>query len=190
MYTSVYCLGDSNTYGFDPRSPFGDRYEGVWCQLLAQELPCKIYGDGVNGRRIREVLQHFDLLEKMLWKQSPDLLMILLGSNDILMEDAPDASMISGRMEDLLKRLRFSFPALPILLLSPPEIRLPGPWRETAYRVSDLYASLARTYGTDFLDLSRCSLSLSCDGVHFSQEGHRQLAEILKSSLQKSTSDL
>ena len=33
----VMCLGDSNTYGFDPRSYIGDRYpaECRWVDILA-----------------------------------------------------------------------------------------------------------------------------------------------------------
>ena len=31
----VLCFGDSNTYGYDPRSFFGGRYPGRWTDLLA-----------------------------------------------------------------------------------------------------------------------------------------------------------
>ena len=33
----VICYGDSNAYGYDPRSYFGSRYEEPWPELLARE---------------------------------------------------------------------------------------------------------------------------------------------------------
>ena len=32
----LICFGDSNTYGYDPRSFFGGRYPGRWTDLLAE----------------------------------------------------------------------------------------------------------------------------------------------------------
>ena len=36
----VLCYGDSNTYGYDPRGFFGDRYpaECRWVDILARKL--------------------------------------------------------------------------------------------------------------------------------------------------------
>ena len=33
----IICLGDSNTYGYDPRGYFGGRYDHPWPELLAAE---------------------------------------------------------------------------------------------------------------------------------------------------------
>ena len=40
----MLCYGDSNTYGYDPRGFFGDRYpaECRWVDILAQKLKWKI----------------------------------------------------------------------------------------------------------------------------------------------------
>ena len=83
----IVCFGDSNTYGYDPRGFFGDRYdaEDRWVDLLAQKLNCTAVNAGENGREIprREgELQRFDL---MLSNQKPlDLLLVMLGGNDLL----------------------------------------------------------------------------------------------------------
>ena len=39
----ILCFGDSNTYGYDPRSYFGGQYpaQNRWVDLLAQKLDCK-----------------------------------------------------------------------------------------------------------------------------------------------------
>ena len=40
----ILCFGDSNTYGYDPRSYFGGQYPARhrWVDLLAQKLNCKV----------------------------------------------------------------------------------------------------------------------------------------------------
>ena len=79
----LLCFGDSNTYGYDPRSYFGGQYpaEHRWVDLLAKKLNCTAVNAGENGREIprREgELQRFDL---MLSNQKPlDLLIVMLGS--------------------------------------------------------------------------------------------------------------
>ena len=48
----VLCFGDSNTYGYDPRGFFGDRYdaEDRWPELLAQMTHWEVINLGANGR--------------------------------------------------------------------------------------------------------------------------------------------
>ena len=187
MEKCIYCLGDSNTYGYDPRSPFGDRYEAPWPELLGKALFCRIFCDGLNGRSTADVILGYDLLKDRLLRQQPDLLILLLGSNDILMDGLTDPAAISSRMEELLKKIRSECAGLPILLLSPPPIRIPGPWMDTIISLSRFYENLAQKYHTDFLNLLNLSLPLSYDGVHLTEEGHRQLAEILSLLLKKGT---
>ena len=185
MEKCIYCLGDSNTYGYDPRSPFGDRYEAPWPELLGKALSCRIFRDGRNGRSIADVILGYDLLKDSLLRQQPELLILLLGSNDILMDGMTDPRNVSSRMEALLKKLRRDFTGLPILLLSPPPIRIPGPWMDTVTSLSFFYESLSQRYDTEFLNLMSLSLPLSYDGVHLTEDGHGQLAGILSKLLKK-----
>ena len=181
MEKCIYCLGDSNTYGFDPRSPFGDRYDFPWPEALGKKLNCRIFNDGINGRSTADVLFQYDLLRDSIFRQQPDLLIILLGSNDILMDGITDAAALGNRMDCLLQKIRKDFERLPVLLLSPPSIRIPGPFMDTVSGLSDFYQVLSQKYGTDFLSLTKLSLPLSHDGVHLTEAGHEQLAEILAS---------
>ena len=50
----VLCYGDSNTYGYDTRGFFGDRYpaECRWVDILARKLNWEIQNEGQNGREI------------------------------------------------------------------------------------------------------------------------------------------
>ena len=47
----VLCLGDSNTYGFDPRAYFGGRYpeKDRWVNILAQKTGWQVQNAGENG---------------------------------------------------------------------------------------------------------------------------------------------
>ena len=48
----LLCFGDSNTYGYDPRSYAGDRYppESRWTDLLAESSGWEVVNMGLNGR--------------------------------------------------------------------------------------------------------------------------------------------
>ena len=50
----ILCFGDSNTYGYDPRSFWGERYpsEDRWVNILAGKLNCEAINAGENGREI------------------------------------------------------------------------------------------------------------------------------------------
>ena len=50
----LLCFGDSNTYGYDPRSYAGDRYppESRWTDLLAEISGWEVVNMGLNGREI------------------------------------------------------------------------------------------------------------------------------------------
>ena len=74
----VICIGDSNTWGYDPRSYVGDRYEADcrWVDILADKTGWKIINEGVNGMCIPKNPAAFLGLA--------DQWIIMLGTNDIL----------------------------------------------------------------------------------------------------------
>lgn len=51
------CFGDSNTYGYDPRSFFGNQYPAQhrWVDFLAKKLDCKAANAGENGQTFPHV---------------------------------------------------------------------------------------------------------------------------------------
>ena len=102
----LLCYGDSNTYGYDPCSFFGSRYpaEHRWVDRLAQELHCETINRGQNGREIPRRPQEFLEFERLLSENtSVDLLIILLGTNDLLQGNSPEA--VAARMEVFLNRI-------------------------------------------------------------------------------------
>ena len=182
----ICCYGDSNTWGYDPRSPLGEQLPAPWPEQLSKLLGCKWENWGSCGRCIPHLSQSFTLLQNALLKSAPDKLIILLGTNDILTMEPPRAEQAAFQMENLIRFLKEQLPELPILLLSPPKIRIPGEELQKAMKeLPAHYRRIAQSYGLSFLDLQALSLPLAYDGVHLSQEGHRLLAQALAVFLSK-----
>jgi len=179
----ILCFGDSNTYGYDPRSYFGGQYPAQyrWVDLLAQKLGCKAVNAGENGREIprREgELQRFDL---MLSNQKPlDLLVVMLGGNDLLQGNSVEA--IAQRMESFLARIQLE--RSKIVLVGLPRMK-PGAWitdvrlLEDCVRLNSAYGAVAEKLGVRFVDATDWDIEVTFDGVHYSENGHVTFAENL-----------
>ena len=185
----ILCFGDSNTYGYDPRSFFGDRYpaESRWVDLLARKLGCETVNAGMNGRTIPKREEDFVLFRRLLAGQQPvDLLTILLGTNDLLQGDSPEA--VADRMEQFCKQIAPE--KTKILLIGPPILQL-GEWVsnrelvEASAALNKAYEALSERLCLDFADAEEWNIPLAFDGVHFTEEGHRKFAEALGGYLNK-----
>lgn len=177
----ILCFGDSNTYGYDPRSFFGSQYppQYRWVDLLARKLGCKVVNAGVNGREIprREGdLQRFDL---MLTNQKPiDLLVIMLGGNDLLQGNSVE--VVVQRMESFLEYIDLD--KSKILLIGPPPMQR-GEWVPTqtiidaSVALNREYKTLSKRLGVGFANAEEWDIPLTFDGVHFTGEGHEAFAE-------------
>ena len=117
-----------------------------------------------------------------------DLLVVMLGSNDLLCHPRFTAGDVTARMEGFLNTL----PPCRVLLAAPPPMVM-GEWvteerliRESA-ALADAYETLARRLGIGFADAGKWGVELTFDGVHFSESGHRafaaELQEVLSCSL-------
>ena len=185
----ILCFGDSNTYGYDPRSFFGSQYSAQhrWVDLLAQKLDCKAVNAGENGREIprREgELMRFDL---MLTNQKPiDLLVIMLGGNDLLQGNSVEA--VVQRMESFLEHIDLD--KSKILLIGPPPMQC-GEWVPTqtlidaSVALNHEYKALAERLSVHFADAGEWNIHLTFDGVHFTEKGHEAFAEGLANYLNK-----
>ena len=186
----ILCFGDSNTYGYDPRSYFGSQYPAQyrWVDLLAQKLNCKAVNAGENGREIpgRDgELQRFDLT---LSNQKPlDLLIVMLGGNDLLQGNSVEA--VAQRMESFLARIPLD--KSKILLIGPPRMR-PGAWitddrlLDDCVRLNAAYRAVAEKLDVRFVDAANWDIEVTFDGVHYSEKGHQTFAEQFFLSLSRS----
>lgn len=168
----VLCFGDSNTYGYDPRSWLGGRYDAGsrWVDLLAGKTGWEIQNQGQNGRGIPR--------RPIEVPKDTDLLVVMLGTNDLLQGDTPQKA--AERMEQFLAGL--SLAREKILLVAPPPLAF-GEWVQEerlaadSARLAPLYQALAARLGVRFADAGRWGVSLAYDGVHFAEQGHKAFAE-------------
>ena len=177
----IVCFGDSNTYGFDPRSYFGGRYEPEhrWVDILGERLSCGVVNAGENGRevpwRTAEVRNFRLLMER---HPQTDLLIIMLGTNDIL--QGVSVSAVAERMECFLREIKLDKSG--IILVAPPQLCM-GEWVSSQNMIRDsielsrCYETVAKRSGVSFADAGQWKIPLTFDGVHFTEEGHRKFAE-------------
>jgi len=185
----ILCFGDSNTYGYDPRSFFGSQYPAQhrWVDLLGGKLGWTAVNAGENGREIPHQESELFRFDLMMANQKPvDLLLIMLGGNDLLQGN--DVADVVKRMESFLRRVELD--KSKILLIGPPPMRL-GAWVPTqslidaSKALNHGYKSLAERLGILFADAGAWDIPMTFDGVHFTEDGHRAFAERLYNCLNK-----
>lgn len=175
---NVICFGNSNTYGYDPRSYLGGRYDSDsrWVDILAMETGWTVRNLGENGREIPTSAPDFPA--------DADLLIIMVGTNDLLQGRSPKQA--ADRLERFLSSL--SLDRSKILLIAPPPVQL-GAWVPSQRLIDDshtfarLCRSLAEHLDIRFADAGKWDISLAYDGVHFTEQGHRAFAARLLEGL-------
>ena len=165
MAKRIICIGDSNTYGYDPAAFGGARYpEGVrWTSRLGSAWDIRI------------------LLGQVRSRLPADGLCLMLGTNDLLCGASPAEA--AERMRIFISDLLVC--GLPLLLVAPPLMQS-GTWVESdalirsSGQLAPLYRDLAALCGVSFCDASGWDIPVVFDGVHFSEQGHRRFAEQLE----------
>ena len=175
----IVCFGDSNTYGYDPRGFFGDRYGpgDRWADLLAKQTGHECVNAGINGREIPRRAASEQLFTQL---QTADIFLVMLGTNDLL--QGTSAKEAAARMDVFLDQL------LPhckqILLICPPPMKR-GAWVPTdelvngSVLLAEEYKLMAEKLNIPFVDTREWNIELTFDGVHFTEAGHRAFVKHL-----------
>ena len=187
----MLCYGDSNTFGYNPRSYWGEPYpdDVRWTGILHAK-GWDVLNCGQNGREIPSTEGGLQAAERLIYSAMPvDIVTVMLGTNDFLNHPHFTAGDVAARMERLLQALRSRSHRMEILLIAPPPLR-DGVWtpdariiRESAY-LADEYCALADRMGVGFADAGEWDITLDFDGVHFSPEGHAAFAKYLLKTLE------
>lgn len=186
----ILCYGDSNTYGYDPRSYLGGRYsEDVRWTGLLKRSGWDVVNEGQNGREIPARDWEIQAAVRIVERSAPlELVTVMLGTNDLLQNPGFKAEHVTQRMERFLQNVLSNQSGIRIMLIAPPPMR-PGEWigearllTESA-RLSLCYRNLAETMGVDFADAGAWNVETTFDGVHFSAAGHAAFAEGLRRQL-------
>lgn len=182
----ILCLGDSNTFGYDPASFLGEPYPHPWTELL-HDSGYQVANCGQNGLDIATCLEALESVEALLTMAKPlDWLLVMLGTNGIL--NGASAEKTTQRMEQLLQYIVPRLDDAKLLLIAPPLIQL-GAWVQEerllpeSQKLCEAYLNLAGRLDIAFADASAWDIPLAFDGVHFTQEGHAAFAEKLKNLL-------
>ena len=174
----ILCYGDSNTFGYDPRSFFGGRYPRVWTDLLAEKTGCEVLNLGQNGREIPRRERDIAYAAEVIRESRADLLIVMLGSNDLLL--GADAAEAARRMEGFLGSVGMEMKD--ILLVSPPHMQY-GEWvteekiLQESRKLAREYRALADRLGLGFADAEEWQMPVAYDGVHLSEAAQGIFAE-------------
>ena len=177
----ILCIGDSNTWGYDPRSYFGSQYPADvrWTGLL-EEAGWLVVNGGQNGLSIPGAAL-LPLMKEYIQSKLPvDVITVMLGSNDLL--EGATAAEAADRMQAFLSCVREAAPNSSVLLIAPPAIK-PGAWvqnrtlLEESASLSAEYEDLANRMNIDFGDSGQWNVELTYDGVHFSPDGRSRICQ-------------
>ena len=183
----ILCLGDSNTFGHDPRSRIGEPYDDSqrWTGLLAGQ-DMAVINAGRNGQCIYTPDEFSSLSGRFRSSMPLDAAVVMLGTNDLLR--GAGAKEASARMERMLRFLLGSEGMPLLILIAPPPMEL-GEWVHTSElidrsrQLAEEYRTLAQVLGIPFADAGEWNVELAFDGVHFTPAGHAAFAAGLKTVL-------
>ena len=193
---TLLCFGDSNTWGYNPvtweRYPLNIRWPGVLQNNLGENY--RVIEEGQNGRTAVEGkafvgfnTSKTDLVSTLANHGPVDLVILMLGTNDLLMSSSVSPDDVGKGIDVLLEVIRNSGAgpgrsAPAVLLLAPPPIgSLAGETAaiESAVTQSHLfaerYASIAADFGCAFLNTGEIVRSSEIDGSHLDASEHKKL---------------
>ena len=210
---NILCFGDSNTWGYDPATQTRFDNKTRWTGVLQKEIGDKfnIIEQGLNGRttKIDETLEHnfgyarkfrssTDILPIIYESHSPlDLLVIMLGTNDLKTNFNRCPKMIADDMKDICKLVLNSvyYSGHPIVLISPTHINESSNnlmdsfigTKDYSMSLAPLYEKIAENLGLFYLDASKVIFTNQIDGLHWDKYQHnefgRYLSKFIKSSI-------
>lgn len=201
---SILAFGDSLTWGYDPLSLGRHAYEDRWTSVLQKGLGhgVRVIPEGLNGRTTAydDHLADCDrngakLLPSVLETHKPlDLVILMLGTNDMKRGIAGSATLAAAGMKRLVQLIRhhawgFDFDGPDILIVAPPKTcetaNVPfaamfrGALDESAMLAS-LYRDLADEAGCGFFDAGSVAETTPLDGIHLDAQNTRAIGRGLE----------
>lgn len=197
---TILCFGDSNTWGANPRTGERHPHHQRWPNVLARQLGggYAVIAEGQPGRTtvwqdpIEGMKCGKDYLIPCLQSHAPlDLVILLLGTNDLKHRFALTATDIALGAQTLLEIIRTSAPRPPtVLLVAPPRVlEFPGSWeamrgaQEKSERLPQLYQQTAKRNRCHFFDANSVISSSPIDGFHWDGESHVILGNALSAEI-------
>ncbi len=198
--TVIVAFGDSNTWGYDPKSASRYKPDVRWTGVMQRELgpDCRVIEEGLNGRTtvfddpIEPDRRGADYLPPCLRSHAPlDLLIVALGCNDMKKRFSASPGDIANGAERLILMARAEAVgpdgAPPtILLVAPPPIAKLTEFAEMFEGAKEKSAVLAQRYravaerqSVGFLDAGEFVACSDLDGIHFEAAAHAVLGRAI-----------
>ena len=209
--TTILCFGDSNTHGTKPlpgqdlidRHGSDVRWPGVTARLLGDGF--RIIEEGLPGR----TTVHDDPIEgahmngltalpMLVGSHSPlDMVVLMLGTNDLKCRFAVSAGDIAASIERLVGTLRYLCTApgrtVPkILVVAPPPIVETELFAEKfaggvakSRKLGTFIRRSAERLGTAFLDAADHIEVSPVDGLHYDEANHEKLGHAVAAALRR-----
>ena len=201
----IVAFGDSNTYGHDPAD--GSRLDKRWTRLIRPMLGegFEIIEEGLCGRTSvfsvntnRDGWEGSTVIRPVVCTHKPfDLLIIMLGTNDLLAEAHADADDSARGIETLVKMARGCADSK-ILIISPilideavAEHETFGPLYggtracELSKQFAPRFKAVADKNGCYFLNAADHARASRLDGVHMDSENHAKLAAAIADKIKE-----
>ena len=195
----VLCFGDSNTFGYNPcgglRYPKDVRWTGVLQTLLGTDY--EVVEAGCNNRTCFRnnpagvEFTGFQALPKYL-EMEPDIVIIGLGSNDLQRQYRTGLEELEYGLEGLVKLAQEKCPVADVILLSPSVIGeqvlgskifsflFDRTSIEKSKLLSEIFIRVAERNACGVIDLAPIAPTSEEDGLHYSPDVHRVIAETLR----------
>lgn len=201
----VLCFGDSNTYGFIPQSGLrydkNTRWTGVLQALCGSDF--SIIEAGCNNRTAfvdnpaGAEQTGYKILPEYFTKDYFDIVVLAIGINDLQLFFKPTLKEFEQGIEKLIKITKDLSPNAKIILVCPSKLDLAGIKSdvfsfqfdeisvEKSYHLPQIYKKLAEKHACKLVDLNEIAKVSPLDGLHFSAESHKTIAENLYKNLKQ-----
>lgn len=200
----ILCFGDSNTWGTTPNSQPRYNENERWTALLKTALADhhKVIESGQPNRTLVSNPPYsgfktgIQYLKPLLKLHAPDLVIIMLGTNDLKNKFALSPQQISQGAFNLIEQIQFfrnenkSTPK--VLLLCPPTIFEVGSYtsiykngHEKSKALAQHYLAVSQKLNCDFFDVSEVVQTCNKEGIHWQVAQHQKLAKALIPIIQK-----
>jgi len=196
---TILCFGDSNTWGSVPRRTRRYNNNERWPALLRAALSTDfdIIEEGQPGRTsvhddpFEGEKNGLRYLKPCLESHIPDLVIILLGTNDLKHRfglSAYDVALGAAKLVEECIKFKSMARATPpkVLLVSPPPVYEVGFFADmfagAAVKSQDLakyYKEVARGLGCEYFDADTVVTSCKKEGIHWQVEQHKFFADAL-----------
>lgn len=195
----IICYGDSNTFGFNPKS--GNRYNsnirwtGILAKILSDEF--EVIEEGLNNRTglvanpdglLQSGQEYLPvLLEK---HKSFDIFILALGTNDLQKFFHIDEDIVKNGLINLISKIREAAPDAKIIVIPPLLLNkkvLGGYFCcqfdeksiNKSFWIQQIYQEVCNEEYCELLDINYVVTPSDTDGLHFDEEAHKMIANRL-----------